>query len=60
MSKGCANQDRLLSALAKHAQEVVRMQNPQYQDLTRCVEAALTIMRLSCEQRTSSFGRACR
>jgi len=26
------------------------MQSSQYQDLTLCVEAALTIMRLSCEQ----------
>ena len=50
MAKGCSSQDKLLSALAKHAQEITRMQNPQYQDLTRCVEAALTIMRLSCEQ----------
>lgn len=50
MAKGCSKQDQLMSALAKHAHEIGRMQNPQYQDLTRCVEAALTIMRLSCEQ----------
>ena len=50
MAKGCSKQDQLFSALSKHAHEISRMQNPQYQDLTRCVEAALTIMRLSCEQ----------
>ena len=50
MAKGCSKQDQLFSGLAKHAHEISRMQNPQYQDLTRCVEAALTIMRLSCEQ----------
>lgn len=50
MAKGCCSQDKLMGALAKHAQEVGRMQNPRYQDLTQCVEAALTIMRLSCEQ----------
>ena len=50
MAKGCSNEDKLLSALAKHVLEIGRMQSPQYQDLTRCIEAALTIMRLSCEQ----------
>ncbi|KAL3145404.1 hypothetical protein ABBQ38_001651 [Trebouxia sp. C0009 RCD-2024] len=50
MAKGCSSQDKLMGALAKHAQEVGRMRSPRYQDLTQCVEAALTIMRLSCEQ----------
>lgn len=50
VTKGCDDHNRLAGNLAKHAQEISRMQSPQYQDLTMCVEAALTIMRLSCEQ----------
>ena len=37
------------SNLVKHASEISRMQSSSYRDLTLCVEAALTIMRLSCE-----------
>lgn len=48
--RGCERKHKLLSNLNKHAQEIARMQSLQYQDLTMCVEAALTIMRLSCEQ----------
>lgn len=50
MAKGCSKHDQLLGALAKHAHELGKMQSAEYQDVTRCVEAALTIMRLSCEQ----------
>jgi len=50
VSRGCEGEQKLLDNLAKHTQEISRMQSSQYQDLTLCVEAALTIMRLSCEQ----------
>ncbi|KAA6427331.1 MAG: hypothetical protein FRX49_01996 [Trebouxia sp. A1-2] len=50
VSRGCEGERKLLGNLAKHTQEISRMQSSQYQDLTLCVEAALTIMRLSCEQ----------
>jgi len=50
VSRGCEGERKLLANLAKHTQEISRMQSSQYQDLTLCVEAALTIMRLSCEQ----------
>ena len=50
VSRGCEGESKLLGNLAKHTQEISRMQSNQYQDLTLCVEAALTIMRLSCEQ----------
>ncbi|DBA86614.1 TPA: hypothetical protein ACH3X1_005082 [Trebouxia sp. C0004] len=50
VTRGCEGEQKLLGNLAKHTQEISRMQSSQYQDLTLCVEAALTIMRLSCEQ----------
>lgn len=50
VSRGCEGERKLLANLAKHTQEISRMQSSQYQDITLCVEAALTIMRLSCEQ----------
>lgn len=50
VTRGCGDQHKLAGNLFKHAQEISRMQSPHYQELTMCVEAALTIMRLSCEQ----------
>jgi hypothetical protein len=36
--------------LAKHADELRRMRDPEHRALVPCVESALTIMRLSCER----------
>ena len=36
--------------MAKHGRELARMQHPRHRELVRVVEAALAVMRLSCER----------
>lgn len=36
--------------VAKHGRELARMQHPRHRELVRVVEAALAVMRLSCER----------
>ncbi|PNW80246.1 hypothetical protein CHLRE_08g383800v5 [Chlamydomonas reinhardtii] len=48
--KGCPSLEPYVRNVAKHAAELARMKDPEHRSLIPLVEAALAIMRLSCEK----------